>query len=64
MLITMSKSIKVLDQFAIDHHKNITPEVIAALTLSISTMRTVQYIRKGGEWSFTAPLHGEELEES
>jgi hypothetical protein len=59
MPITMSKAIEVLDLNMKEAHKGMPEDVKDALNLAICTMGTVRYIRKGGQWSWTAPLPGE-----
>lgn len=63
MPITMSKAIEILELNVREGHKTIPHDVRDAICLAINTMRTVKYIRKGGEWSLTAPFPDEELEE-
>jgi hypothetical protein len=62
MPITMAKAIEILDLNMKEAHKSMPGDVKDALNLAINTMGTVRYIRKGGQWSWTAPLPGEEVE--
>lgn len=64
MPITMRKAIEVLDLNAKEQHKNMPPDVRDALNLAINCMRTVKFIRGGGDWSFSALFPDEAPEEN
>jgi hypothetical protein len=53
-MIKLSKAIEVLDLNVKEAHKNMPQDVKDALNLAINCMKTVQYIRSGGDWSFQA----------
>jgi hypothetical protein len=42
-----------------ERHKSMPGDVKDALNLAINCMKTVKYIRGGGEWSFTGLLPDE-----
>lgn len=65
MPITMAKAIEILDLNVVEAHKKIPPDTRTAICLAISTMKTVRYIRKGGQWDLHAlfPDEAPEAEE-
>jgi hypothetical protein len=54
MPITMSKAIEILDLNVREDRKKMPQDVRDALNLAINAMKTINYIRKGGNWAFTA----------
>ena len=63
MAIKMSKAIEVLDLNIKEAGKKMPPDVKDSLALSVSLMKAVQYVRKGGNWEPHALLPGEAPEE-
>jgi hypothetical protein len=63
MPIKLSKAIEVLDLNVKEAHKTMPQDVKDALNLAINCMKTVQYIRNGGNWSFQALFPDEAPEE-
>lgn len=54
MPITMSKAYEILDLNMKEAHKQMPPDVRESLNLALNTMKTVQYMRKGGVWDLHA----------
>jgi len=59
MFIKMSKAIEILDLNVKEGGKKMPPDVKDSLNLAISTMKTVLFIRGGGEWDLKAVFPGE-----
>ena len=64
MPISMSKSIEILELNMKEAHKSMPADVRDSLNLAINCMKTVKFIRGGGEWSFLALFPDEAPEEN
>ena len=62
-MIKMSKAIEVLDLNVREDRHKMPPDVRASLNLAINCMKTIQFIRGGKQWSFSALFPDEEPEE-
>jgi hypothetical protein len=64
MPIKLSKAIEILDLNAKEAGKKMPEDVRDSLNLAVNCMKTVQYIRHGGSWSFLALLPDEAPEQN
>jgi hypothetical protein len=64
MPIKLSKAMEILELNMKEAHKKMPPDVRESLNLALNCMKTVQFIRGGGQWSFSALFPNEAPEES
>lgn len=64
MPITLPKAIEILDLNVKEGHKTMPEDVKMALSVAISSMKTVKFVRGGGDWNFAALFPDEAPEEN
>jgi hypothetical protein len=64
MPITLKKAAEILDLNLKEAGSKMPRDTRDALLLAINSLKTVQFVRGGGEWSFTALFPGEAPEEN
>lgn len=63
MLITLSKSIEIMELNLKEADRKMPPDVYASIAIFLALARAVQLVRKGGSWDPHALLPNEKPED-
>jgi len=64
MPITISKAVEIIDLNVKEAGSKMPRDTREALLLAINALKTIKYVRGGGEWSFMALFPDEAPEEN